>query len=377
MARFTDLPPEIRNAMYEDLFTVESKLQRRNQNELAMFTVSKQLHKESSSYFYQHNAIDIDVPWATTGTATILPPIANKYLRFLKRLAVHALAGQATLQRTQKAATAIGALSCIGANFDELNVLIKSPLSQILNSRVDDSTLDGAHPITMSIRKVLERNVAKTVRIHLHNTWFAPCIAQTLTADFGCRLEFYTNEVYTQDALLLERPLTGRYLSTHLIDLGLNRDNDMDMRRDENLASPMSTPSTLKSSLCSPFAELDTFSVSSFELGSDDCAKEDHHVSLANSTDRSEAPFFTEDDIEEWSAFTQEEQGSEEEDVFADLKDLDGDDEMEDVQQDELDAFMGNMEEVAHHVANDDDVTYMTNFAPDLLLSLHHLSHLV
>jgi hypothetical protein len=40
---------------------------------------------------------------------------------------------------------------------------------------------------------------------------------------------------------------------------------------------------------------------------------------------------------------------------------------MEDVPGDETSAFMQNLREVAHHVANGDDITYMTNFAPDLL----------
>jgi hypothetical protein len=58
------------------------------------------------------------------------------------------------------------------------------------------------------------------------------------------------------------------------------------------------------------------------------------------------------------------------------MDDLDGDEDMEDVQREEIQAIVRNMNETAHHIANDDDVTYMTNFAPDLLLSRHHLGHL-
>jgi hypothetical protein len=78
----------------------------------------------------------------------------------------------------------------------------------------------------------------------------------------------------------------------------------------------------------------------------------------------------------EWSASTEEEKENGEEDTSEGMGDLDGEDEMEDVEQGELDVIMHNMEAIAHHVANDDDVTYMTNFAPDLLLSRHHLHHL-
>jgi hypothetical protein len=58
-------------------------------------------------------------------------------------------------------------------------------------------------------------------------------------------------------------------------------------------------------------------------------------------------------------------------------EDEDEDDEMEEVSHDEMDAIMGNMEDMAQHMANDIDMSYMTNFAPDLLLRQHNLSHLM
>jgi hypothetical protein len=372
MFRFTDLPPELRNCMYDELLTGKSRFQHRDQHELALFTVSKQLHGESSSYFYQHNTIVVDAPLATTDTTTNLPPIVDRYLRFLKRLTMRTFVGHAALQRTRKTAAAIVALSCIGAKFDELNVLIKSPLSHFLNSRVDDSTLHNAHPVILAIRKVLESNVTKIFRIQLQDAWFAPGVAQALQADFGSRLEFYRDESHTQDVQSLECSLIGRYSSTHL---DLDMYTAMNMCSVEESASPMSTPSTLRSSTGSPFAALDTFSVSSFEMDFNDCEKKDLHVAPANH-DTSEAPFFTEDDMGEWSASTEEEKENGEEDTSEGMGDLDGEDEMEDVEQGELDVIMHNMEAIAHHVANDDDVTYMTNFAPDLLLSRHHLHHL-
>jgi hypothetical protein len=376
MVCFNDLPPEVRNVMYEQLLRVGTKSGHRIPNELAMFTVSKQLHQESSSYFYQNNVIAIDTPSTTKETASIIPPVADKYLRYLRRLEIHAQTGRTTSQRTQKAATAIAALSCIGAQFDELDLLIESPMSHILNSRVDDSIMDDSHPITTAIRRVLQSNVTKIFRIALENAWFAPGIAQALQADFGACLEFYMDGTHTHDALLLERRLTGRYSSTHLADLGLTSEEAADMHHHEHSPSPVTTPSSLPSSLCSAFADLDTFSVSSFELGPDDNENKDYNATFANDAIAYEQPFFTEGDIEEWSASTQEEQDNEE-DMLEDMEGLDGDDEMEEVSQEESRAFMRNMKEVAHLVANDDDVTYMTNFAPDLLLTRHHLGHLV
>ncbi|EAT79472.2 hypothetical protein SNOG_13145 [Parastagonospora nodorum SN15] len=367
MASFTNLPPEIRNACYDELLSGENNSQHRIPHELAMFSVSKLVHEESSSYFYQHNVIAVDIPSANDRHR--LPssrPLPDKYLRYLKRLHLHALTGPPTLQQTHQAATAIAALACVGARFDELNLFIGSRLSHVLNSRVDDSIMGGSHPITTAIRNVLLSNVAKVYRIALESAW----------AEFGACLEFYSGGTPAHDFALLERQTSGRYSSAHLSSLGLTDEETSDMQLDANSISPASTPSSLPSSLCSAFADLDTFSVSSFELGSDGKEDEDCDESFANDIDTSQQPFFTEDDIEEWSAFAQEEQENGE-DVLDDLEGLDGDDEMEDVSQEESRAFMRNLKEVAHHIANDEDVTYMTNFAPDLLLSRHHLGHLV
>jgi len=370
MAGFNDLPAEIRNIMYEKLLKGESLAQHRKFNELAMFTVSKQLHHESSSYFYQHNNIAVDAPSNATDTATVLPPIADRYLRFLKRLTVHTSVGQPTLPGTVKVAAAIAALSTAGVRLEELNLIISSPLSHLLNSRVDDSIMDSTHPITWAIRDVLRSGVTKTLRIQLENVWFAAGIAQALRTTFDSRLEFYINGTPAEDTSLLERALTGRYTSTHLTTLGLNYEN-ISNNSCSNLSSPLSSPTSLASSLCSAFGDLETFSVSSYELSSD----EDEAAEGKDEADEDEQPFFTEDDIEEWSASTQEaEEGQEDQELGA--VDDTGDEEMEGVQQDDIEAIMQNLQEAAHHVANGDDVTYMTNFAPDLLLSRHQLGHL-
>ncbi|KAF1941711.1 hypothetical protein EJ02DRAFT_193705 [Clathrospora elynae] len=377
MPNFSDMPAELRNAVYSELLqdTQSCKHPRRTDNELALFTVSKQLHDESTSYFYQHNGMDIDAPTHATRTATILPPIADKYLQFLRRLTIYATTAQAKLPVAQRVASTIATLATIGANFEELHILIQSPLSKLINSRVDDSIMDAKHPITVALWNLLESGVAKITRIELKNAWFATGVAQALHAKYDSRLQFLLNaKTPTTDFVVLERHLTGHFASSHLTSLGLD-DNDIADAHCSDAGSMRSTPSSLPSSLCSAFADIDTFSVDSFRLSSDDTSE----IGESNDkSDASEQPFFTEDDIEEWQNSTQE---SEEADSggYEDLEDIDVDEdvEIEDVPQDFIDALMSGMEKTAHHVAAEADMTYITNFAPDLLLHINHLGHLV
>ncbi|KAF1850386.1 uncharacterized protein K460DRAFT_252641, partial [Cucurbitaria berberidis CBS 394.84] len=368
MAKFNELPAELRNVLYAGLLRNSHPAG----NELAIFMVSKQIHEESTSYFYQHNNIAIYAPSTTTGAATILPPIADKYIQFLRRLTIYTLTGQARTPSVQKAATTIASLAAIGTQLDELSITIMSPLSHFLNSRVDDSILDISHPITVALLQLLASGVAKTTCIELKNAWFAPGVAHTLHAKFGSRLRFSISDAHTMDPASLERPLTGRYSSKYLTTLDLSYE-DLDSCSIPR-TSISSMPSSLPSSVCSALADLDTFSVSSFEMKFENEAAKDELGESSNERDTSEQPFFTDDDIEEWQASTLE---FEQEDVdnLQDM-DLDVDEEMEDVPQGDVQMFMNNLEETAHHVANTADVTYLANFAPDLLLSRHHLGHL-
>jgi hypothetical protein len=89
-------------------------------------------------------------------------------------------------------------------------------------------------------------------------------------------------------------------------------------------------------------------------------------------------------DIEEWEAATEVPEEDDlqdldegmEDDVDEEMED-DVDEEMEDVPQEDIDDIMYNTEECADHAANDADVSYMTMFAPDLLLTRYNLGHLV
>lgn len=378
MARFNDLPAELRNIMYGELFSSESQSRHRTRNELAILTVSKQLHIEGSSYFYQNSEFTIIAPSPASDAATIFPPIADRYLRYLRRLTIYTSTGQADLPRTRRVAGALANFTIIGANFNELNISISSPLSHLLNSRVDDSTIDINHPIAVALLKVLKSGVAKILRIELENACFGLGVTHALQTASRTQVQLLVNNVPSTDLTLLERPLTGRYSSTHLTCLGLGEEHIADIYSDD-AASVVSTPSLLPSSLCSAFTDLDTFSVASFELRSDpaEAPGTDFAESTTPEASMTEQAFFTEDDIEEWSASTQEDSTGTKPEMLGEMDDADGDDDMEDIQQDDIQVIMHNMEEATHHFANSDDVTYMTNFAPNLLLSRHHLSHLV
>ncbi|KAL5113347.1 hypothetical protein ACEQ8H_008775 [Pleosporales sp. CAS-2024a] len=352
MPLFVDLPPEIRNACYHELLSGQGtpSLQR-TPHSLAMFNVSKQLHQETSSYFYHHNTFAVHVPSPTTEAATILPPIADKYLRHLSRLEIRLQTGPCTSPRTHKSAATISDLSRIGAQFEELHLLIGSRLSRIVNACVDDSIMGTWHPITMAVRDVLHSRVVKHVCLSLQDAWFAPNVARELQLEFGTHLDLYVGGLPAHDVCLLERAPTGLYSTAHLTDLGLSDQDTTGLlfAHQESLpcispsfsfsSSSSSLPASLPSSLCSAFAHLDTFSLFDFELGSDKNNDDD------------------------------------DEDFFEDM--MEDDDELEDVSEQELRDYACNLEHVAHDMANHEDMTYVTNFAPHLLLRRSHLRHLI
>lgn len=248
MAKFSDLPSEMRNALYDQLLRGQDRPRHVAQNELALLTVSKQLHAESASYFYQHNQFEVDARYTTTDTATILPPIADQYLRFLRRLTFHVPIGPSNKARTCRAAATIAALSTTGAQFTELSLSLTSSMSHMLSSRVDDLTLDCEHPIAEAIRTVLRANITKVLRIQVEDVWFASGVAQALSADFGPKLELYHMDDFVDEPSELERSLTGRCSSTHLTDLNLDPEEAMNVSALDDLDSPLSTPRSLPSS---------------------------------------------------------------------------------------------------------------------------------
>jgi hypothetical protein len=383
MLNLTDLPPELRNAVYDELHdSKRRKPYKRIDNELALFTVSKLLHAESTSYFYQHNAMAVDASSPTTDTATILPPIADKYLRFLRRLTVYAAVEEAKSPSTQKVASIIASLATICANLEQLHIHLRSPFSKLLNSRVDDSVMDVDNPVTVALRHLLDSGVAKTIFVEVKNAWFAPGVAQTLAARYDTRLQFSLANRPVSDPCAMERSLTGFYRSTHLTILGLD-DEDIANALSPTASSPCLSPISLASPVSAAFADLDTFSVTSFQLGYDDNVDAEKGES-ADESNTDEGPFFDGIDIEEWEAATEVPEEDDlqdldegmEDDVDEEMED-DVDEEMEDVPQEDIDDIMYNTEECADHAANDADVSYMTMFAPDLLLTRYNLGHLV
>ncbi|KAI4639547.1 uncharacterized protein J4E78_010874 [Alternaria triticimaculans] len=373
MARFDDFPAELRNMVYDQLLR-DRHTQQPTHNSLALFTVSHQLHLESTSYFYKNNPISTVAPSSPiNASATVLPPIADRYLRFLSRLNVSATIGRANPERERKIADTIASLATIGAAFEDLEICIQSSLSRLTNSRVDDSVLHASHPITVSLRRLLDSRVAKVLRLDLHKVWFAPGIAQDLHVRYGTRLQFVGGSNAIRDPLSMERSLTGVSSSSHLTTLGVD-DEVMANACSDDAYTPR-TPSSLPSSICSPFEDLDMFSVTSFDLNSDTTADDEGSMEYAN-----EGSFFSGADIEEWEASTQAAEQDEPKhpyDIEIDEDDDDDEDEeMEDISQDDMEAIFGNLEETAHHVANDADISYMTNFAPELLLTRHNLGHL-
>lgn len=364
MANFEDLPGEVRNILYEQLFTRDMRPQQSSENSFSLFSVSKQLNHETSSYFYKHNDFAIFLPSPTTDMATILPPVSDKFLRFLKRLTIHISAGQMNLPRIQSAASSIAGLATASVDFDVLTISISSPLSNLLNSRVDDSVLTADHPITVAVQQLLTSGISKTLCINLKDAWFAPGVASTLPPKCKTELGFFCNGAATSDPSALERPLTGRFSGTHLTAMGLDEQSIAEGKWLQE-SSKTNTPTSLPSSLCSAFSELDNFSVTSFAISS------------SNEQDSTESPsgsFFTDCDIEEWSSSTQKESQDE---ILGAMDDIDDDTDMEDIQQEDIQLVMQNMEDTAHHFANDADISYMTNFAPELLLTRHHLGHLI
>lgn len=376
MANFDKMPAELRNLVYEELFQNSKRHDSHQQSNdaRALFTVSRQLHDETTSYFYQHNVMTVDATAKTSDAATLLPPLADKYLRYLRRLRMYATTGQAKMPSVQSSASMIASLTTIGAHLDELHIVICSHLSNLLNSRVDDSTLDAEHPITVAIYQLLTSNVAKHVYVELKNVSFATGVAHALHSQFGSKLSFVNSKGRTVDWRPLEQPLTGRYSSMHLTALGLEEEHISSSVSDAS-STTSSTPSSLPSSLCSAFTELDAFSVTTFELGHDSETNKTILDDYFEESSAGEQPFFTEDDIEEWQASTQEHDYSntQEETHPEDIDDI----EMEDVPQVDVEAIMDNLERTAQHIANEQDITYMTNYAPDLLLSRHQLGHLI
>ncbi|KAF2439388.1 hypothetical protein P171DRAFT_121942 [Karstenula rhodostoma CBS 690.94] len=226
------LPAEIRNVIYDRAFHGDIS----NTDTLALMRTSKQLHLEAGSHFYANNPFVVSFPGPTVPGATVLPPINDRYLPFLKDLGVEISAGCATRPRVQETATAITRLTTIGAAFDRISVLIQFPpeLSFFLQDRCDDPILDKSHPITTALQHLLGSGVSKVVQIWMNGAWFAPGLAAEMKGCYGSRLTFMLiNEEHKMiglgDPVVYEKALTGCCSCTCCKIFGMAEDGSEDL----------------------------------------------------------------------------------------------------------------------------------------------------
>ena len=204
--------PEIRNIIFGQVFDNDLS----NKDTLELMRASKQLHFEVGSHFYAHNLFNLSAPFVPKPGATVLPPINDRYLRFLKHLEIECEVGSATLPRVKDLAATIRKLSTIGANFRQITFLIQFPsaFSFFLQDRLDDTVMEEDHPITAAICYLLSSGVSDLIHIVLNGAWFAPGIATALKKRFNARLLFMKLDkavgmTELEDLSIYERPLAG------------------------------------------------------------------------------------------------------------------------------------------------------------------------
>ncbi|KAL5386196.1 hypothetical protein DPSP01_004279 [Paraphaeosphaeria sporulosa] len=203
---------------------------------LALMNTSKQLHLEAGSRFYANNPFIVRVPAPSVPGATVLPPVNDRYLPFLKDLGVEISAGCATRPRVQEIAAAITRLTTIGAEFDRVSFLIQFPpeLSFFLQDRYDDPILDKSHPITTALHNLLDSGVSKVVHIWMNGAWFAPGLATSMKARYCSGLKFMLiNEehkiIELGDPFVYERAPTGLCSCTPIKIFGMIEDSGDDL----------------------------------------------------------------------------------------------------------------------------------------------------
>ncbi|KAF2650561.1 hypothetical protein K491DRAFT_128645 [Lophiostoma macrostomum CBS 122681] len=244
------LPSELRNMVYGELFFNEDKTihgNRKEQNKLAIFATSRLYHHETSSFFYARSHFILEGgPKPADGAATILPPISDRYVRYLKQVTIVVNTGHTSLPPVREAAATLTALIDAEASFEEVTIRIKPPqgIPMFSNSRFDDSIMDANHSIVGALERILSAQIAKIIRIELCHTWFGPGIATRLNDLFmsgpsttsGKHLLFIKGDEPSQKSVIhdlseCERPGRGIYYRATInnwdnFDLTLNYDID-------------------------------------------------------------------------------------------------------------------------------------------------------
>lgn len=339
------LPPELRNSVYSMLLAGSTP-------SLSVLSVNKLLHEEAVSYFYQHNAFTIDLGGrGEIPTATILPPIPDRYIRYLRHLTVTIRLGTSTALHMD-CARRIEALSRSGVRLASLTVKLASDTSRFLAPRVDDTVLAAPHPLTRALHHLLVSSTTTSTCIALDSVWFAPSLAAALQSEFEGRLDI----VSSSPASAVERELRGFEAHSHLHALGLDGDEaQQNPRWCVSLDSPAEVGSALSD--LDQFSPMEFFESLAEGEGEGVEGEEGDVCTYAGKMERVDSVFDGLGLDEGWDSEENEELLTEEDDVE--------DEEMMDV--DDLEAILESLEEEAQYKACEMDVCYMTNFAPEML----------
>jgi hypothetical protein len=345
--------PELRNLVYREIFADGANnhpsTNAFDYNKLAVFSASPLLHLEASTYFYATTQPSFHMMIPTFPTATMLPPIADQYVRFLKHFDIFMSAGCGASPTVQETAKRLAALTSIGANFEEITFHIGAAedISPLLNARLDDSVLDMSHPLVVALRHILETNTSNSIRIHLLGAWLATGVAAELQSSFGTRIQFVEAESNGVAAVAMlsrvERGLRDRCSTTPLRILSENFLLNYDSGHLSSASSDVSLNSFIG-------VDADVF-LDEFSLDGTDTDTADDDDLLITDTAKMEA-----EDVE---------------DDLSDLHDMDIDELLEAIDPDEVAAIMVNMREVEMGIldaqSNAASMAFMAIVAPEYL----------
>ncbi|KAL1641871.1 hypothetical protein SLS61_009935 [Didymella pomorum] len=331
MTSFFDLPPETRNNIYGSLLNDSSP-------NLTTPIAFRLLHEEAASYFYENSIININFMDAATSYATILPPFPDRYLKYSRVLTADIKLGYSTWRvREQAQCLTTMAYHCARLTFLILNFV--STASTVVSSTLDEYVLHASHPLTLALQQLLSCGNIRSMRINLERVWFAPGILDQLMSKGDLKVSTTESTV--------ERPMYGQETQDHLWELGLGsqENEDAEDAQPEDYDGAFSSrPSSLNTAL----SELDYFSPS------EDLDDLTSYENDAHSKPSSNEMMFDMDDLDE---------GSEEE--LTENDDIGDDEKTEEI--DDIESIVDNLVQVHQQRLTDEDICYMTNFAPEML----------
>ncbi|KAF3039067.1 hypothetical protein E8E11_002600 [Didymella keratinophila] len=334
MASLFDLPPETRNNIYGWLLTDSS-------TNLTTLTASRLLHEEAASYFYQNTDVDISLMDVATSHATILPPFPERYLKYPRVLTVDVRLGHGSV-RIREQAKRLTAMADYCTSLTSLTLSFASTASTVVSSTLDEYVLHASHPLTLALRHLLSSGPTRSVRVNLERVWFAPGILDQLMSKRNLKVSTTESSI--------ERPMYGQENEDHLHELGLGSqeiEDTEDLHSEDFDGAFPSMPSSLNTAL----SELDYFSPTQHLDNIPDFADDEH------SKPSSDEMMFDVDVLDE---------GSEEE--LTEDDDIDDDEEMEEIEEiDDIENIVDNLVQVHQQRLTDEDICYMTNFAPNML----------